>query len=759
MNKSFYILEIDKVVNEVRRYLLTTSGKSRIQKLFFIKDINLLQEEHNKLNEMLNIVTQYGSLPLVANLNLNKLFKDIKNGKVVNEEQLFSLKNDLYNLKILENFIKKHNTEINYLKDYFTFIDLNFLYQDLDKVIDNNGIIRNDATAELQKIRHDLNNIDKKIKNKCNELIKIYGNIISSDGFTLKNGHFALPIYTNKKREIKGILLDISDSGLTSFIEPTEIVEIENEKNELLLAERDEISKILKRITDLIYLNKDKLIDNYIRIGEIDFLHARCLYGIQSNSIIVDINPEKIVELYDARHPLLNKDKVVPNTFLTTKEKKIVVISGPNAGGKTVSLKTIASLIYMNQLGFMIPAKTGSSLGVFNNVFVEIGDNQSIEKNLSTFSGHISSLSVIFKYINSNDILFIDELCNGTDPKEGSSLGIAIIDFLIKIGCIAFITSHYGDLKKFSLSNNKIMSGSMIFDEKKITPTFKFVSGVSGKSYGFLISKKFGLDKSILNEAESIYKKQYLAKNEIKSEVLEDKERKLLLLEENIKKEQEQIKILKDNLLKKENELNEKEKLIKDKKIRELDDYINDVKSEINDIYLEFNDKKDYEKTISKLNSLTNNKENEEFMIGDNVELVNSNTKGKIIRIDKNKIAISADGFVINTSINKIRKINNPLIKKDDKTQLDNLILNQKNLSHEINLIGYHVLEALDALEYYLSECHSLGYKEVKVIHGYGSGKLRTGIQDYLSKSKLVKNFKACDDNLGNGGATTVFLK
>ena len=415
----------------------------------------------------------------------------------------------------------------------------------------------------------------------------------------------------------------------------------------------------------------------------------------------------------------------------------------------------------MVKLCLAIPASVDSEICVFDKIYVEIGDKQSIESNLSTFSAHISSISVIFQYLTSNDLVVIDELCNGTDPKEGEALAVAIVKKLLKIRALTIVSSHYELLKKYGFTNKQILNASFIFNEKNVTPTFKILLGVSGKSYGFLISKKYGLENDIIAEAKKIYEDSFASEDDKKLHALDEKERYLATKEEKLKVRQESLNREKENLIRLNKDLKEKEIKLKNSKIDKFDTYLNDKYNEINNIYNAFIKDKDIKKAEAKLDKINlNKKKNENIAVGNYVSLKNLGIIGKVVSENGNKITISSsDGFTVKATKDQCELIDPPKETLKPQIDADKYILNQKPISSSINLVGYRVDDATIALDKYLDDCVLKGLKEVKVIHGYGSGKLREGIHKFLKTRKNVKSFRIGSELDGGSGSTIVTLK
>lgn len=764
MNSVRQILEIDQVLAKIKFFIKTPKGLSILSNLDVFNDKSECQNELNRLTEMLALVNRYNDLPIISHIDIDEEIEKAKKGSVIEERKFNDIKEVLSSCRDIIKYYTKIDEKPKLLSVYFSKIVFDEkLYNRILQVITIDNTVADTASVKLNQIRHSLEKNEKEIRSTITKLMITYKDQLSGDNFVLRDGVYVLPINSSFKASVDGLVHDISDSGLTTFIEPLKIVNLENDRHVLEIQEKEEITSILKELTQNVIFDELILKTNDQIIGYFDFLQSKAHYCLEIDGIVPKISDKQIIKLYLARHPLLDKNAVVANDFYLGDDKTLMLISGPNAGGKTIALKTVATLAYMTKMGLPISAACGSELGFFRKIYVDIGDNQSIESNLSTFSAHISVLSVLLKYISSKDLVVIDELGNGTDPKEGEALSMAIVEFLLDRKCLTLITSHFSLLKQFGLANKNILSASFIFDDKKIEPTFRIIYDVSGKSYGFAIARKYGLNESIVDRAKKIYDQNYIDDSDRKLEVLEDKERLIHEKNEELNDRQKELDLLNGSLKKKEISLSEKEKNLKDKKITDFDSYLESKIDEINDLVDEFkaSNKKEGKQYISKLNQISiNKKEEEKISNGDYVEIKGLNVNGKVTRIVGQKInIITSDGFSFNASYDQCCKINKPTGDRYVQINIDKEILNQKTLSPTINLVGNHIDEGLDKLDKYLSDCYSRGLHIVKVIHGYGSGQLRNAIHEHLKNLSFVDSFRLGNDIDGGTGATIVTLK
>ena len=729
------VLEIEKIKEKIKFYTKTKIGAKKVDDLKPSKDFKYVSKELCKLKETMEVLSIYNDFPILSELDMYEEISYAKKGNVFNEITLNAIKQEIQTTVDTIKYSLKIKEDLNYLNELFMSLKANeILYNTISSAISPENTVKDSASKELSLIRKNIYSVNKYIHSSLNSIFSKYKDKLSGDNFVLRNGHYAIPVNSSYKSSIDGIVQDISDSGQTTFIEPKEILELENQLSVLRLKERDEINKILFALTTKVVEAGNELINNNEILGELDFLTSKSKYAKEIDANIPVVNNEHYFKLLNAKHPLIDKNICVGNDFILGKDKTLMIISGPNAGGKTIALKTIAICAYMIKLGLTIPASIDSEVCIFDNIFVDIGDSQSIENNLSTFSAHISNISVILQSITSSDLVVIDELCTGTDPKEGEALAVAIVKQLLKIKALSLVTSHYELLKKYGLTNKQILNASFIFNEKNVTPTFKILLGVSGKSYGFLIGKKFGLPGELSEDDKKLH-------------ALDEKERYLATKDEKLKQRQESLAKLKDDLTRREKEIRDKENKLKNQKIDKFDIFLNDKYNEINNIYNAFLKDRDIKKAEEKLDKINvKKKKNGNITVGNYVTIKSLNISGKVASENGNKLR--------NATKDQCELIEAPKEAIKPTINADKYILGQKQVSSSLNLIGYRVDDALIALDKYLDDCVLRGLKEVKIIHGYGSGKLREGIHSFLKRRKNVDKYR-----IGSECSTIVSLK
>ena len=629
------------------------------------------------------------------------------------------------------------------------------------------------ASNNLYKIRQNIRKTENDIRLKLNSFLN--SKFIQEPIITIRNNRFVIPVKQEYRSEVKGLLHDTSSSGSTLFIEPLSVFELNNSLNSLKIEENIEIETIIAELSSLFYNITNELKHNILQISKIDFAFAKAKYANSTNATEPILNDKKRIYLKNARHPLIDKNKVVPISIELGDDFNCLVITGPNTGGKTVSLKTTGLLTIMAMCGLYIPASEKSSIYVFDNVFADIGDDQNIIESLSTFSSHITNIVEILNMSTSESLVLLDELGSGTDPVEGSSLAVSILEYLSKKNILTIATTHYPEVKNYALVNSNFKNASSEFDIETLSPTYRLLIGVPGKSMAFEISKKLGLNISILENAKNRINKdtihiEELLKNIYDNKIFIQKEKQKI---ENYSKQIEDTKI---TLAKEKAELNEKkEKIIFDAKLKARNILL-ETKAQSDDIIKQLNSatvnnaskiREDLNKKIKDTYTINNsNKQNNKTLSANDIKenmyvfVTNLNQDGIVLtKPNKNDIVLVQIGSM---------KINIPLANlaassKNQHTKTSHINtsskLATKNIKSEINVIGLNVDEAILLIDKYLDDAKIYRLPTVRIIHGKGSGALRSGIHTFLKSNKHVANFRLGTFGEGEMGVTVVDIK
>ena len=592
---------------------------------------------------------------------------------------------------------------------------------------------------------------------------------------TIRNDRFVIPLKQEYRNMIKGFIHDISSSGSTVYIEPLAIFEINNEINNLKIEENIEIEKILQNLSILLYKYTNELKNNVILIGKLDVLSAKVLYSKSIDGIKPTLNTQKYINLIAARHPLIDKNNVVPINISLGKNFNSLIITGPNTGGKTVSLKTTGLLLLMAYTGLYIPCNENSSICVFKNIFADIGDEQSISESLSTFSSHMTNIINITNNANENSLILLDELGSGTDPIEGANLAISILNYFYNMGCLVISTTHYQELKNYALITDGFENASSEFDIENLRPTYKLLIGIPGKSNAFAISQKLGLKQEILDNAYSLLKDDNIHIEDILKNIYDNKIQ-IEYEKQETDKNLMQIQNLRKELEKENKDVKQKEQeLIENAKL-EAREIILTAKDEVNEIIKKLNNINGDLKTANNLRNTLNDKlkqfdvkkiengnlEKKDIQLGMLVEVIPFNTTGTVISLPNksNEVQIQIGNTKMNISLSNLNKTNKTLTNENFSTTKVNRNNGSKSkyISPEINVIGQNVDEAIYIIDKYLDDCAISNISPIRIVHGKGTGKLREGIHAFLKKHPHVKSFRLGTFGEGEMGVTVVEL-
>ena len=753
MDKYIEKLEFNKVIDNLCEFTVTYLGKELAYNLVPYKLNTDVKFALDETSESFVFIKRIGTPPLTPISNVSDYLNILKVNGVLSLKGLLSLANVL---KLSRNLKEYLNVDIDLsfskiLIDYFSNLYTNIgIENDVFNSIIDEFTISDNASSELYKIRKKQTKINSDIKEKLTSFLN--KKFIQEPVITIRNGRFVIPVKQEFKNEVNGFVHDVSSTGSTVFIEPLSVFELNNDLNNLKLEENIEIEKIISSLSSKFYPIMDFIYNNLSLISKIDFAFSKAKYAISINANCPVINYEKFFVFKKARHPLINSSKVVPIDIIIGKDFSSLIITGPNTGGKTVSLKTAGLLNLMGSSGLFIPAEEGGSIFVFDNIFADIGDEQSIAESLSTFSSHMSNIVYILNSSTSNSLVLLDELGSGTDPIEGASLAISILKNLYNKGCITIATTHYQEIKNFALTENGFENASTEFDLNTLSPTYKLLIGVPGKSMAFAISEKLGLDKSILDDAKLNIDKSTIDIETLLKSIYDDK----LLIEkekENILNKSKEINEIKGSLELQYSNLEKDKKHLIDNAKNEAREILIDAKKEANEIINRISNSKDAKtannlrislnKKIQNLSPTLSSIENknpiskEELNIGQYVFVKNFNQEGIVLSMPNKSNEVQVQIGSIKTKVN----INN--LEKSAKNNNHNLkthnVLTTKTVSNEINVIGQNVDEACFAIDKFLDVCLLSGLNTVTIVHGKGTREIKRWYSFIFKKSPSCK--------------------
>ena len=779
MEKNYDVLEFYKIVNELIDLSRLEKTKEKFLDIDIIKEKSVLDKELMLMMEMIDFYKYDDGLELAGLADITKMMNSIDIiGSYLNAEDLAVLKKNLTIFRISKSRAKnvrdKYRTIWNLFSDVEEVKDIeNFI----SEAINDEGVLKDEASIGLRDVRRQKQNINANIKEKFDELIsnKSTQNAIQERIITQRNDRYVIAVKTDFKGLIKGIEHDRSATGSTVYIEPLNVVSLNNKLREYEAREREEIRKILLRITELVKTKKEEILEIKEILERLDFIDAKTTYSVNKKCIVPKIINKEYLKLVEARHPLIDENSVVPINFELGNPENIMLITGPNTGGKTVTLKVAGLLTIMALSGIPIPANEKTEIGYFHNVLADIGDEQSLEQNLSSFSGHVSKIKDIIEHANSKSLVLMDELGSGTDPMEGAAFAMAIIDYLNKKHVTSIITTHYSEVKAYAFNTTGIKSASMEFNVETLSPTYRLLEGIPGESNALIIARKYGISEEVIENAKSYISEDNQRVEEMlksikeKNDELETMQAQLEATRTELDK---QKSIYEQNMIKLENEKNE---IIK-RAYEEADNYLKNMQAKaknlIDKINSEESKKEDAKNAQRSLNMLresfiTDKKknvkekkvvtQNVDFAVGEEVLVKTMNQNGKILKImPNNRIQVQTGILKLVVSTDDIVKIQK---KKINKFKNFASLKRTSQVRGEIDLRGMNADEAITELETYMDRAMLTGYHEIYIIHGKGTMVLRKKIHEYLRTSKYVTEFKDANQNEGGIGCTVVTLK
>lgn len=770
MQNAYEKFEFDKVTEKLASYTRTEGGKHKALSLRMFDNSIALERELAFTQEMMDILDRFGNLPITVSSDLSKAIDLAKKGGVLGIAELERVASDILLQAALRHYFKQVDSSPLLLEYVSHFPDISNVEKEIHRVIAPDLTIFDNASPKLSTVRHAMRRLENEMKKKLNSILEANKEWLSDYTLTLKNGHYVLPVANSYKSKVRGIVQDVSNSGGTTFIEPEILVEMNNKMVELQNDERDEIHRLLMELTGEVLSHEEEVLLSNQMIAYLDFLMAKGNYAHENDAHIASLSKKSVVDMMNARHPLLDRKKVVPNDFMLDEKTSLIVISGPNAGGKTVALKTIGLLVMMNQSGLALPCDQGAELGFFRHIYVDIGDSQSLSDNLSTFSGHMKNLSEILSNVGGKDLVLLDELGTGTSPKEGEAIAYSVINYLLEKHAITLVSSHFEGLKAYALSHPEVTNASMMFDEETLTPTYKLKMGLPGESYGLVVAKRFGVPEEVLKKASS-----YLSEHEDLSvseaikklseatRLAEEEKTKLAIERTKVEREAKALKSKEAALAKREeNFLSD----VEAKKNAMLGDYEEQMQELLKSVQRP--DVKPHEVIAAKkkLEDLQEEVKKETFdgplSVGDYVAIPSLFVQGRLKELNGNKITIvTREGLTLHAKKDQAVRVEEPKIERKETSALRiDDITNRASVPLELNIIGQHIDEAKLSLEKYIDECLLRHYKRVRIIHGWGSGALRNLTRTYCDTHKnIVASYEGASGEEGGGGATIVHLK
>ena len=800
------VLEFDKVKQKLIAFTRTSYGRSLASDAFPTTDAAVVKESLEDTFEVYTYINKYGSLPIGSFPDVDESLKYIKAGGTLDMRQLLDIAVFLRSTAELKKIVSEDKRQD--LADTNLFVSVSALEtedklsEEITNCILNESEMNDRASGQLDSIRRETKDVVRSIRVILDRIIRNSGDILQEQIITIRDGRYCVPVKSESRSKLPGIIHDTSSTGQTVFIEPMGVVEANNRIRELASEEEAEIDRILKSLTAMAGKSSGVISADIDLVAQIDFNSAKAELAISMDAMKPLLNTDGHIKLVKARHPLIEKDTVVPVDIENGEKYTTLVITGPNTGGKTVSLKTCGLMTLMTMAGLMIPCAAGTEVSVFDRVLADIGDEQSIEQSLSTFSAHISNIVFILKNIRGRSLVLLDELGSGTDPAEGAALAVAVLDALKQKDCVVMATTHYRELKEYAVTTDGVMNASCEFDTDTLSPTYRLIIGTSGTSNAFIISKKLGMPARIIDDAKSRMTDEDLQLEKLLSEAEADRRKAGDLEKENerlnteLKSKMEELenerKALKASKTKILNDARAKQRDLLEQKQEELDEIIKEVKSKAKKNYDE-DSKAELDKIRRRLRAgikdLSGSDEDENILTkvslpgeppkqivkGEKYFVPHLNITGTALDGSEKKnakIRIQSKSMTYTVTVKELRmptsdQLNTPK-ENEKKGRFDAVMKAGSSSSIKVNkaqtivselmLLGKTVAEAQSALDKYIDDCQLAGLKTVRIVHGKGTGALRAAVEERLSYDSRVSEFRPGGQGEGGDGVTIVRL-
>lgn len=796
MKKGLKILEFDKILEKLSSYTDSEQVKKRISRLEPYTDVDSARKAQSETTEAVSALLKLGAPPVnLAVSDMRSSAKRAEQGGVLSARELMEISRLLYTARRMKSYISELSESCAQLRAAGDILlTAKALEDKINSAIVSEDEIADDASSELSAIRRRMKNLNGKIKDTLNGMIhsQHYRKFLQDPIVTMRADRYVIPVRAEYKSEVPGIVHDTSATGLTMFIEPMSVVNSNNEIRDLCNKEQQEIERILAALSADVSENAHEIFVDYKCLAELDFIFAKGKLSLDMNASEPKLNADGIINFKKARHPLIDKDKVVSNDISLGGKTDTLVVTGPNTGGKTVTLKTVGLLSAMASSGLHIPASDSSDAAVFSKIYADIGDEQSIEQSLSTFSSHMTNIVKILRNVNDNTLALFDELGAGTDPTEGAALAISILEYLRSKGAVTLATTHYSELKLFALTTDGVQNASCEFDVSTLRPTYKLLIGVPGKSNAFAISRRLGLPSAIIDRANDI-----LSDEDVRFEdVITDLEQ----ARASARRDADENERMKKELTDMRKKLEEDRIKLKENKARILEDahreakiLVMDAKSEANEIIHELEEMKRkgikagaVDKTASGAREKLRKREEsidekmrraakpkqtfveppKNLKPGELVKIIDLDQEATVLKPpDKSgNVRVQAGIIKMDVHVSNLRRTDSD--KKQQKALAERYVKSTrafesktKNVSTEVDVRGQYPEEAWANTEKFLDDCYLAGISPVRIVHGKGTGVLKKHIREKLRKHRYVKDFRPGRFGEGEDGVTVVELR
>lgn len=781
-------LEFNKVTDMLAEKADSEPGKALCRELDPMVDLTEIEHAQQETFDALGMLISKGSISFGSNSDIGMMIKSLEVGGSLSVLELIKIASLLINVGRVASYYSSDDPENSLTELFLGLSPLKNISDEINRCILSEDEIADDATPGLKDVRRRMVSVGDRIHSQLNSMVNgSMRTYLQEAVITQRDGRYCIPVKSEYKSAVKGMVHDQSSTGSTFFIEPEAVVNLNNELRELQVHEQEEIARLLQDLSYACAQHCDELMTNMKIMTHLDFVFAKGRLALDMNATKPVFNRKHKLRLRKARHPLIDPKKVVPIDIHLGDDFDLLVITGPNTGGKTVSLKTVGLLTLMGQAGLHIPALDRSELSVFSKVFADIGDEQSIEQSLSTFSSHMKNIVTILKFANTDSLCLFDELGAGTDPTEGAALAIAILNSLHERGIRTMATTHYSELKVYALTNEGVENASCEFDVETLSPTYRLLIGIPGKSNAFAISEKLGLPKKIIDAAsEEIDKSEMSFEDLIAS--LEESRVTIERDREEVAEYKARIKELQDNLHAKNEKIDQRREAILREANQRAKEILEEAKAEADETIKIFRNAgpgasmSELEKQRERLRSGISEKTEkmtpkaetpkaslavkaEELKIGDPVRIVNMGLKGTVSTLpdSKGNLFVMCGNLRTQTKVTNLERISQapetPIIQPRKKSDTSVSAAKAYSLSSEINLLGKTADEALALLDKYLDDAYLAHFTTVRVVHGKGTGVLRQVVWRYLKKVSYVKEYRIGEYGEGDAGVTIVTFK
>lgn len=788
--RTLRIIEYHKIVEMLTGYAASPMAKRKCERLKPRKDLTVIQTLQQETRDALRHLNKQGNLSFAGLRDIGASLKRLEVNGILDIKELLDIGSVLDTALTAKQYGEAEESldlEQDCLKNRFLeLVPLEYLSREIHRCILSESEIADDASAGLKNVRRSKRLTNEKLHAQLSRLVNDQDNqnMFQDNLVTMRNGRYCIPVKQEYKNKFPGMIHDQSSSGSTVFIEPMAIVNLNNQLKELENQELAEIEKILEHLSSQAASELETLRHNFTTLTDLDFIFARAAFARSYKGTEPVFNTDGIIDIRQGRHPLLDPHTVIPVDIRLGESYRLLIVTGPNTGGKTVSLKTLGLFTLMGQSGLHIPASEGSRLNVFDDVFADIGDEQSIEQNLSTFSSHMSNIVYIIDHVTPNTLCLFDEPGGGTDPAEGAALAIAILGYLNEMNVRCMATTHYSELKTFALSTPGVENASCEFDVATLMPTYRLMIGIPGKSNAFAIAGKLGLPDHIIKKAKDNMDNDTVDFETLIAD-LEKSKKEIDAEREEAAKYREDARKLQERLQTKEAELAEKKETILAKAKEEASALLEEAKAAADSAIRQYTkwmnnphkaDAKAMEQSREQLRArlkeynrmsetqsadLKSDHKAEDFKMGDTVHVISMNTTGTITGTADSKGNLKVQMGILNASLPASDLV---ILKAPKEQQRQTAIHNRRgmekalNIRPDINVLGMTVEEATMLIDRYLDDAMLAHLHKVTIIHGKGTGALRKGIHEYLKKQSFVKSFRLGEYGEGEAGVTVVEL-